>query len=259
MHYKYCPECGTKLIPHPAGDDGDVPYCSNCNRMWFDSFSDCVLVLVYDEFDELALSSQWYLPKQFASFTTGYMKPGETAEEAAAREVQVAGADAPVRHLRRNLLVRLQQPANAWIHRLCQKGAAASEHRSAVGKMGSRRGGPGRYAPGFSRQRGHDGVPSVYQKPRAPHARYPHDDAGTAEANDACDKRKNWFQIKWTAADNNSAAVLLVFDPTFENPGLSQSTCALLVPRILLSCKLSPLRCGFRGPSARRCCTYGRG
>lgn len=88
MHYKYCPECGTKLIPHPAGDDGDVPYCSNCNRMWFDSFSDCVLVLVYDEFDELALSSQWYLPKQFASFTTGYMKPGETAEEAAAREVQ---------------------------------------------------------------------------------------------------------------------------------------------------------------------------
>lgn len=88
MHFKYCPECGTKLIPRPAGDDGDVPYCPNCNRMWFDSFSDCVLVLVYNELDEVALSSQWYLPKQFASFTTGFIKPGETAEEAAAREVQ---------------------------------------------------------------------------------------------------------------------------------------------------------------------------
>lgn len=88
MRYKFCPECGTKLVLRTAGDDGEVPFCTKCEKLWFDGFSDCVLVLVYNEEDEVALSSQWYLPKEFASFTTGFMKPGETAEEAAAREVK---------------------------------------------------------------------------------------------------------------------------------------------------------------------------
>ncbi len=88
MRFKYCPECGSKLVLRTAGDDGDVPYCESCNRMWFDMFSDCVLVLTYNEDHEIALSSQWYLPKELKSFTTGFMKPGETAEEAAAREVK---------------------------------------------------------------------------------------------------------------------------------------------------------------------------
>ena len=88
MRYRYCPECGTKLVPRLAGDDGEVPYCTQCEKLWFDGFSDCVLVLVCNEEDEVALSSQWYLPKGFTSFTTGFMKPGETAEEAAAREVK---------------------------------------------------------------------------------------------------------------------------------------------------------------------------
>ncbi len=70
-----------------AGDDGAVPFCENCGKLWFDMFSDCVLVLVYNEENEVALSSQWYLPEHLKSFTTGFMKPGETAEEAAAREV----------------------------------------------------------------------------------------------------------------------------------------------------------------------------
>ena len=88
MRYRYCPECGNKLVPRVAGDDGEVPYCSNCDKLWFDSFSDCVLVLVCNEQGEVALSSQWYLPDGMTSFTTGFMKPGETAEEAAAREVK---------------------------------------------------------------------------------------------------------------------------------------------------------------------------
>lgn len=88
MRYKYCPECGTKLVGRLAGDDGEVPYCTKCDKLWFDNFTDCVLVLVYNEEDEVALSSQWYLPEGLASFTTGFMKPGETAEEAAAREVK---------------------------------------------------------------------------------------------------------------------------------------------------------------------------
>jgi len=47
MHYKYCPECGNKLIDKLAGDDGMVPYCGTCGQYWFDTFGSCVIVLVY--------------------------------------------------------------------------------------------------------------------------------------------------------------------------------------------------------------------
>ena len=88
MHYKFCPECGSKLTEIPAGDDGMVPYCDHCGKRWFDSFHSCVIVLVYNEYDEIALSKQWYLPEKYLSITSGFMVPGENAEEAARREVR---------------------------------------------------------------------------------------------------------------------------------------------------------------------------
>lgn len=88
MRYKYCPECGSKLGLIHAGDDGMVPYCEACQKRWFDSFYSCVIVLVYNELDEIVLSKQWYLPDKYSSIISGYMVPGESAEEAARREVR---------------------------------------------------------------------------------------------------------------------------------------------------------------------------
>ncbi|MBE6939935.1 MAG: NUDIX domain-containing protein [Ruminococcaceae bacterium] len=88
MHYIYCPKCGNKLQPRQAGDDGAVPYCESCSRYWFDSFSNLVMVLVYNEQDEIVLTRQGYLSQQYANLTSGYIQPGESAEEAAAREVR---------------------------------------------------------------------------------------------------------------------------------------------------------------------------
>ena len=88
MHYKFCPECGSKLIEKNAGDDGNVPYCDSCKQFWFDGFASCVIVLVYNEFDEIALSWQSYLSDSYATLTSGYITPGENAEETAIREVK---------------------------------------------------------------------------------------------------------------------------------------------------------------------------
>lgn len=88
MTYKFCPDCGKKLVFELAGDDGKVPYCNNCKKFWFDSFSDCVMTMVINEKQELALLHQSYLSKQYTNFVTGYITPGETAEEAAVREVK---------------------------------------------------------------------------------------------------------------------------------------------------------------------------
>lgn len=88
MHYKYCPKCGQKLHEKEAGDDGKVPFCISCNKYWFDSFDSCVIVLVYNEYNEIVLCRQGYLSDRYTSFTSRYITPGETAEEAAIREVK---------------------------------------------------------------------------------------------------------------------------------------------------------------------------
>ena len=88
MRYKYCPECGAKLNGRQAGDDGLVPYCDNCKRYWFDSFSSCVIVMVVNELHEIALLKQSYISDQYETFVAGYITPGENAEEAATREVK---------------------------------------------------------------------------------------------------------------------------------------------------------------------------
>ena len=88
MRYKYCPMCGTKLTEIHCGDDGMVPYCEPCDKRWFDTFHSCVIVLTYNEFDEIVLARQSYLSDKYSAITSGYISPGETAEECALREVE---------------------------------------------------------------------------------------------------------------------------------------------------------------------------
>lgn len=87
MRYEFCPKCGSKLVPRKAGDDGNVPYCGSCGKYWFDSFASCVIVLTYNEYDEMVICRQNYLSDIYATITSGYITPGETAEEAGIREL----------------------------------------------------------------------------------------------------------------------------------------------------------------------------
>lgn len=88
MHYKYCSECGKKLIDRQAGDDGAVPFCDDCQRYWFDTFASCVIVMVVNELHEVAMLHQSYISDEHETFVAGFMTPGETAEQATTREVK---------------------------------------------------------------------------------------------------------------------------------------------------------------------------
>lgn len=88
MRYQYCPLCGTKLTNKTAGDDGTVPFCRKCNQLWFDTFASCSIVLVANEYNEIALLRQGYMSDRYTSFVSGYITPGESAEETAVREVK---------------------------------------------------------------------------------------------------------------------------------------------------------------------------
>ncbi|MBD5081952.1 MAG: NUDIX domain-containing protein [Ruminococcaceae bacterium] len=87
MRFKFCPDCGDKLVLKPMGDEGDVPFCESCSRPWFDMFSSAVIVLVVNEYDEALLLKQNYMSEKYMVLVSGYIKPGENAEDTARREV----------------------------------------------------------------------------------------------------------------------------------------------------------------------------
>ncbi|MDE6614470.1 MAG: NUDIX domain-containing protein [Clostridia bacterium] len=88
MRFTYCPDCGKKLIKKEIGDEGKIPYCENCQRPLFDMFSSCIIVLVTDGKDKVVLLRQNYISRDYYNLVSGYIKPKETAEECARREVE---------------------------------------------------------------------------------------------------------------------------------------------------------------------------
>ncbi len=87
MRFKFCPDCGEKLILKPIGDEGDVPFCEKCSRPWFDMFSSAVIVLIINEYGEAVLLKQNYMSDKYMVLVSGFIKPGESAEDTARREV----------------------------------------------------------------------------------------------------------------------------------------------------------------------------
>ncbi|MBO4866998.1 MAG: NUDIX domain-containing protein [Ruminococcus sp.] len=87
MRFEYCPFCGKKTILKEIGDEGQIPYCEDCARPLFDMFSTCVLNVVVNEDNEVLLIRQSYGDTSRYVGVAGFMKIGETPEEAGAREV----------------------------------------------------------------------------------------------------------------------------------------------------------------------------
>lgn len=88
MRFHYCPDCGSKLELRQVGDEGDTPWCPQCQRPLFDQFSTCIIALVVNGREEAAILRQGYISQRYGNLVSGYMKPGETAEECAQREIE---------------------------------------------------------------------------------------------------------------------------------------------------------------------------
>ncbi|MBE5938223.1 MAG: NUDIX domain-containing protein [Lachnospiraceae bacterium] len=88
MHFTYCPHCGTKLINKEIGDEGEIPYCSNCEIPLWDMFTTSVICAVVNDNKEVALIRQNYVSETNYVCVAGIMKPGESAEDTVVREVK---------------------------------------------------------------------------------------------------------------------------------------------------------------------------
>lgn len=85
--FKYCPDCGELLKERRLGDEGMVPWCTRCSKPWFPVFPAAIIALVYDENGEVLLLRQGYISDRYSNLVSGYIKPGESAEETAVREI----------------------------------------------------------------------------------------------------------------------------------------------------------------------------
>lgn len=88
MRFTYCPDCGVKLKSRVLGDEGEVPFCETCVKPWFPMFASAAIVLVVNKEGKVALLNQNYISTVYKNLVSGYMKPGESAEECAVREVE---------------------------------------------------------------------------------------------------------------------------------------------------------------------------
>ena len=86
MRFTHCPDCGQSLSARPIGDEGLVPWCESCSRPWFDTFSTCIITAVMNEKGEVLLQRETRRPDREV-LVAGYIKPGESAEDAARREI----------------------------------------------------------------------------------------------------------------------------------------------------------------------------
>ncbi len=88
MNFEYCAKCGEKLSLKTIGDEGLVPFCKNCNRPWFSFSYPCVICLAVDQNKNVALIKQSYGDNDRYVCVAGYVKQGETIENAAIREIK---------------------------------------------------------------------------------------------------------------------------------------------------------------------------
>jgi len=83
---RFCHFCGKELVPKVLLDGSTEKYCAECNHVFFDEPSPAVIVAITSK-DMMLLtrSKEWTHP--YWGLVAGHVKTGETAEEAAVREV----------------------------------------------------------------------------------------------------------------------------------------------------------------------------
>ena len=82
QHHRFCARCGTPLIAHDADR---AKRCTGCSVDYYPHIAPAVIVLVHDGSRLLLTHSD---NRPFWALVAGFLEPGETLEQCAAREVR---------------------------------------------------------------------------------------------------------------------------------------------------------------------------
>ena len=76
----YCMECGTKLELRHLENEGEIPFCSQCNQFRFPIFNTAVSMICIDVKNQKILLIKQYGRPDYI-LVAGYISRGEDAEE----------------------------------------------------------------------------------------------------------------------------------------------------------------------------------
>lgn len=83
----YCNECGTKLDRKEIGNEGFLPFCESCSKVFFPKVNLAIIAIITNKTGQICLINQINKPK-YKVLVAGYIKPPETLEECAIREIK---------------------------------------------------------------------------------------------------------------------------------------------------------------------------
>ena len=82
----YCTICGNKLELRSIDNEGDIPFCKKCNKLFFPKVNLAMIAILTNAENQICLVNQKSL-SSYKVLLAGYVKPGETLEECVKREI----------------------------------------------------------------------------------------------------------------------------------------------------------------------------
>lgn len=83
----YCSQCGQLLDVKEIDNEGSIPYCSACDKLFFPKVDLAIIAVVTNEKNQICLVKQ-QLESQYKVLIAGYIKPNETLEACVRREIK---------------------------------------------------------------------------------------------------------------------------------------------------------------------------
>lgn len=83
----YCFQCGNKLINKQCNNEGEIPYCNECEIFRFPTFSSAISAIILNPDKDKVLLIQQY-GRVDNILVAGYINKGEDAEQTLVREVK---------------------------------------------------------------------------------------------------------------------------------------------------------------------------
>lgn len=83
--HRFCGRCGT---PTEVAKNNIFLHCNSCNQEIYPHIAPCIIVLIYNDNNEVLMARNANFPPQMWSLLAGFVEMGETLEEAVKREVK---------------------------------------------------------------------------------------------------------------------------------------------------------------------------
>ncbi|MBB5321481.1 NAD+ diphosphatase [Marinobacter oulmenensis] len=82
--HQFCGRCGERTGPHPRER---ARWCQHCNIPWYPRIAPCVIIVIRRS-DRFLLAKSARTGRNFYSLIAGFVEPGESLEQAVARETR---------------------------------------------------------------------------------------------------------------------------------------------------------------------------